>query len=87
MLEHGSVLTRKWLSELIVALKSEGFTILAVMNPQMHSSEDVYSILGLFDGEIDITERESVKEFRRFLKIKRMSSQKYLKNEIELSEN
>lgn len=87
LLEHGSVLTRKWLSELIVALKSEGFTILAVMNPQMHSSEDVYSILGLFDGEIEITERETVEEFRRFLKIKRMSRQKYLKNEIELSEN
>jgi KaiC/GvpD/RAD55 family RecA-like ATPase len=86
LLEHGVVLTRKWLSELIVALKSEGFTILAVINPQMHSSEDVHSILGLFDGEINISERETVSEFKRFLKIKRMSSQKYLKNEIELSE-
>ena len=85
LLAHGPVLTRKWLSELIVALKSEEFTILAVVNPQMHSSEDVNSILGLFDGEISITERETVREFRSFLKIKRMSSQKYLKNEIELS--
>jgi KaiC/GvpD/RAD55 family RecA-like ATPase len=83
LLEHGSVLTRKWLSELIVAMKSEGFTILAVMNPQMHSSEEVQSILGIFDGEINISERE----FRSFLKIKRMSSQRYLKNEIELSED
>jgi KaiC/GvpD/RAD55 family RecA-like ATPase len=87
LLKHGSVLTRKWLSELVVALKSEGFTTLAVINPQMHSSEEVHSILGLFDGEINISERETVKEFRSFLKIKRMSSQKYLKNEIELSED
>lgn len=87
LLEHGSVLTRKWLSELIVALKSEGFTILAVMNPQMHSSEEVHSILGLFDGEISVSERETAKELRSFLKIKRMSSQRYLKNEIELSED
>lgn len=85
LLDHGPVLTRKWLSELIVTLKSEGFTILAVINPKMHSSEDIHSILGLFDGEINISERETVKEFKRFLKITRMSSQKYLKDEIELS--
>ena len=57
------------------------------MYPQMHSSKDVHSILGLFDGEINISERETIKEFRRFLKIKRMSSQKYLKNEVDLSED
>ena len=44
------------------------------------------ALLGLFDGEIDIRETETVKEFKRYLKVKRMSNQKYLKNEILLIE-
>jgi hypothetical protein len=87
LLEHGPVQTRKWLSELLTALNSEGFTVLAVINPKMHSSEEVQAILGLFDGEINIRERETIKEFRRFIKIKRMGNQKYLKNEIVLTED
>ena len=57
------------------------------MNPQMHSPEDVQAILGLFEGEINIRERETVKELKRFLKIKRMSNKKKLKNEIVLTED
>lgn len=87
LLEHGPVRTRKWLSELLSLLYAEGFTVLAVINPKMHSSEDVQAILGLFDGEINIRERETVKELRRFIKIKRMANQKYLKNEIVLTED
>jgi KaiC/GvpD/RAD55 family RecA-like ATPase len=86
LLQHGSVVTRKWLSELITALNIDGFTILGVINPQMHSSQDVHAILGLFDGEIAIRETETVKELKRYLKIRRMSDQKYLKNEILLTE-
>jgi KaiC/GvpD/RAD55 family RecA-like ATPase len=86
LLRQGAVLTRKWLSELISALNSEGFTILGVVNSQMHVIEDVNAILGLFDGEINIRETETVKELKRYLKIKRLSNQKYLKNEILLSE-
>ena len=86
LLQHGLVITRKWLSELIATLNTNGFTILAVINSQMHSSEDVHALLGLFDGEIDIRETETVKEFKRYLKVKRMSNQKYLKNEILLIE-
>jgi KaiC/GvpD/RAD55 family RecA-like ATPase/uncharacterized membrane protein len=84
LLQHGLIITRKWLSELIATLNVEGFTILAVINPQMHSSEDVYALLGLFDGEIDIREAETVKELKRYLKVKRLSNQKYLKNEVLL---
>jgi KaiC/GvpD/RAD55 family RecA-like ATPase len=86
LLRHGSVVTRKWLSELIAALNSEGFTILAVINSQMHASEDINAILGLFEGEINIFERETEEELKRYLKIKRMGNQKYLRNEIHLTE-
>jgi len=87
LLQHGLAVTRKWLSELIATLNAAEFTILAVINSQMHSSEDVYALLGLFDGEISIRETESVKEFKRYLKVRRMSNQKYLKNEILLTED
>jgi KaiC/GvpD/RAD55 family RecA-like ATPase len=84
LLQHHAVITRKWLTELITELKSARFTTLAVIDPQMHSSEELHAILGLFDGEINICERQTEKGLERFLKIKRMSNQKYMKNETVL---
>jgi hypothetical protein len=65
-------------------LKSEGFTTLAVMNPQMHPSQEFQAILDLFDGEINIFEKETEKGPQVLLKIKRMSNYKYLDNELLL---
>jgi hypothetical protein len=62
-------------------LTSTGFTILAVVDPQMHPSEELHAILGLFDGEINIYEKGA----EQFLKIKRMSDQEYLENELLLT--
>jgi KaiC/GvpD/RAD55 family RecA-like ATPase len=84
LLQHHSVQTRRWLTELITELKSARFTTLAVIDPQMHSSEELHAILGLFEGEINICERQTEKGSERFLKIKRMSNQKYMKNETVL---
>jgi len=84
LLQYGPIRTRKWLTHIISLLESEGFTILAVINPKMHSSEDSNAILGLFDGEIIINEIEPKKGYEMRLKIKRMNNQKYLKDEILL---
>jgi len=84
LLQHRAVRTRRWLTDLITELKSRGFTTLAVMNPQMHSSQEVHAILGLFDGEINIYEKESVKGLEKFLKIKKMYNQRYLESELPL---
>jgi KaiC/GvpD/RAD55 family RecA-like ATPase len=65
-------------------LKSEGFTTLAVIDPQVHPSEELHAILGLFDGEINIYEKETEKGSGRYLKVKRMSDQKYLEDELLL---
>jgi hypothetical protein len=62
-------------------LKSNGFTALAVVDPQMHPPEELHAILGLFDGEINICEKGA----EQFLKIKRMSDQEYIKNELLLT--
>jgi tetratricopeptide (TPR) repeat protein/KaiC/GvpD/RAD55 family RecA-like ATPase len=84
LLQHHAVQTRKWLAALITELKSMGFTTLAVVDPRMHPPEELYAILGLFDGEVDIRERETEKGTARFLKIKRMSNQEYLEDELLL---
>jgi predicted ATPase/KaiC/GvpD/RAD55 family RecA-like ATPase len=86
LLQHGAVQTRKWMTELLTQLRSAGFTTLAVIDPQMHPSEQLHAILGLFDGEVNIREAETEKGLARFLKVKRMSNQKYLKDEMLLSE-
>jgi hypothetical protein len=52
----------------------------------MHPSEQLHAILGLFEGEVNIREAETEKGLARFLKVKRLSSQKYLKEETRLTE-
>jgi predicted ATPase/KaiC/GvpD/RAD55 family RecA-like ATPase len=84
LLQHHAVETRRWLTALMTKLKSEGFTTLAVMNPQMHPSQEFQAILDLFDGEINIREKETEKGTGRFLKIQKMSGQKYLEDEMLL---
>jgi len=80
LLQHQTVQTRRWLTDLITELRARGFTTLAVMNPLMHPPRDVQAILGLFEGEITLKERGS----QKFLKINRMYNQQYLDSELPL---
>jgi KaiC/GvpD/RAD55 family RecA-like ATPase len=84
LLQHHAVQTRRWLTDLIPELRSRGFTTLAVLNPQMHPSEEVHAVLDLFEGEISIYEKETEKGLEKFLKIKKMTNQKYLRDELLL---
>jgi KaiC/GvpD/RAD55 family RecA-like ATPase len=83
LLQHHAVQTRRWLTDLIPELRSRRFTTLAVMNPQMHPSEEVHALLDLFEGEINIYEKET-EVSEKFVKIKKMHNQKYLDSEIPL---
>jgi KaiC/GvpD/RAD55 family RecA-like ATPase len=85
LLQHHAVNTRRWLSALLPTLKSKGFTILAVVDSQMHPVEELQAVLGLFDGEISIYEKETGKGSARFLKVKRLSNQKYSRDEAILT--
>jgi len=84
LLQHHAVQTRRWLSALIPELRSKGFTTLAVIDPQMHPPQESHAILNLFEGEISVYERETEKGLEKFLKIKKMTNQKYLENELPL---
>ena len=84
LLQHHAVQTRRCLSALIPGLQSAGFTILAVLDLEMHSPQESRAVLDLFDGETSIYEKQTEKGSERYLKIKRMSDQKYLENELLL---
>jgi KaiC/GvpD/RAD55 family RecA-like ATPase len=85
LLQHHAVITRKWLSGLLQDLRSRGFTTLAVINPHMHSPEEVQAILGLFEGEIRVYERETAKGTETFLKVRKLYNQRYLETELLLT--
>ena len=61
-----------------------GFVLVTADDPGMHSSQDVRAILDLFDGEINIYEKETIEGPRKCLKIKKMTNQEYLENELPL---
>jgi tetratricopeptide (TPR) repeat protein/KaiC/GvpD/RAD55 family RecA-like ATPase len=85
LLQHHAVNTRRWLSALLTTLKLKGFTILAVVDPSMHPAEELQAILGVFDGEIRVTEKETPEGTKRTLKIRKLINQKYSDKEIILN--
>lgn len=84
LLQHHAVTTRRWLTSLIPKFKSRGFTTLAVMNPHMHSSQEVQALLDLFQGEIHVYKRKTEKGLKGFLRIEKMYNQEYQEDEIYL---
>jgi KaiC/GvpD/RAD55 family RecA-like ATPase len=85
LLQHHAVVTRKWLSGILPDLRSKGFTTLAVVNPHMQPQEEVQAILGLFEGEIKISEKETEKGIGKILRIRKLYNQRYLENELTLT--
>ncbi len=84
LLQHKARETRRWLAGVLSEFKSNGFTVLAILNPQMHSFEEAQAILDLFDGEISIFEKETENGQERYLRIRRMHDQKYLDTDMLL---
>lgn len=84
LLQHHAVQTRRWLTSLITEVESAGFTTLAVMDPRIHPSEELYAILGLFDGEISLYEKQTGHGPEKYLKINKMSNTEYQESELPL---
>ena len=51
----------------------------------MHPPEEVQAILGLFEGEIRISEKETLKGTEKVLAIRKLHSKRYLENEVTLT--
>jgi KaiC/GvpD/RAD55 family RecA-like ATPase/tetratricopeptide (TPR) repeat protein len=85
LLQHHAVVTRKWLASLIPELRTKGFTTLAVLDPEMHTSQEVRAILDLFEGEINIYEKKTEDTAEKSLRIRKMQNCKYSRKELHLS--
>ena len=85
LLQHHAVTTRRWLNALLSTLKSKGFTVLGVIDPRMHPPEEAQAILSLFEGEISIVEKETPQGTKQTLRVKRLSNQKFIDNELAIS--
>ena len=82
LVKHGTNTTREWISGLITDLGAKGFTMLAVMNPAMHPSDQANAILDLLDGEIRITQSDDPLDCKKSILVKKLRNQDYIKNPI-----
>jgi len=76
-----------WFSDFVARRKAEGFTVLAFLNPLVASSEEIQILSDLFDGVIEIYEKEIKEMPRRFLVIKKMYGQRPSKSELMLDKD
>lgn len=76
--------TRKWLMELIPKMKSQNFTILAVLNPYMHPKEESHAIVDLFDGHIEMSEKQD-DESGMNLKMRKLFNQRYMSKQVSVT--
>jgi KaiC/GvpD/RAD55 family RecA-like ATPase len=87
LLEHKALTTRKWLDDFIGKRKAEGFTVLGTLNPLLSSKQDSQTIVDLFDGIIEIYEKELRERSRRFLIVKKMYGRRYVETELMLDKD
>ena len=80
--DYGSNTTRKWISDLITNYGAKGFTMLAIVNPRMHASEELYAVIDLFDGEISITQSDNPPDCKKSILVKKLRNKDYIKNPI-----
>ena len=84
LLRHKTLQTRKWLTELLERLRSKGITTLTVLNPYMHASEEVQAVVDLFDGNLEIIEKDVEGQLQKFLRIKWMHGVEAVAKELPL---
>jgi KaiC/GvpD/RAD55 family RecA-like ATPase/tetratricopeptide (TPR) repeat protein len=85
LISYKAEATRRWISELITDLGSKGFTMLAVMDPSTHPTDQANAVLNLFDGEIELTQKEDPLEYKKSVRVKKLRNQDYIKNPICLT--
>jgi KaiC/GvpD/RAD55 family RecA-like ATPase len=82
MLAQKMLMTRKWVSDLLPRFESWGFTVLGVFNPGLHSNEEVQGLIELFNGYVQIQEKDYQGKARKLIAVRKMADLQY--NEAEL---
>ena len=85
LVDYGLKTTRKWIEELTTDLVSKGFTILAVLDPNMHPPDQANAVINLFDGEIELMQTEDPLECKKSIRIRKLRNQDYIRNPICLT--
>lgn len=84
LLRHKAIMTRRWLTEFLAKRKGQQFTTICILNPAIASKEEAGRVTDLFDGIIEIYEKESEGRLKRFLAIRKMYGQDYSESELLL---
>ncbi|MEM2982185.1 MAG: DNRLRE domain-containing protein [Candidatus Bathyarchaeia archaeon] len=85
LLQHGPAATRKWLLDYVSRMKSRSLTTIATINSKMHPKEELEALLDIFDGQIEIWEKETERGFQRFMRIKRMYNVNYVDETLSIA--
>lgn len=86
LVQNDVVTTRRWLSEVLSILKENGFTVLAIINSEMHRDQDLEAITSLFEGQVTLYHKETQRGTQTFLKINRINNQEYFKQAKSVSQ-
>ncbi len=84
LLRHKALQTRKWLTELLERLRVKGITTFAVLNPYMHAAEEAQAVTDLFDGNLEIIEKQTEEGLKKLIRIKWMHGIETIENEFLL---
>lgn len=81
LLHHGAQTTRRWISDIVSRIRARGFTILGAINPSMHKKEDAEAVTSVFDGEIEIFDKEIDGNRQKFIAVRRFYGHKHMDEE------
>lgn len=84
LLMHETRVVRRWLMDLLTMFKQLNITTLSTLDPGMHSSDEVRIIVDLFEGNLDITEKQVEETTKTMLRVKRLYNKKYQNVDLEL---
>jgi KaiC/GvpD/RAD55 family RecA-like ATPase len=85
LLTHETRVVRRWLMDLLTMFKHRNVTSISTLDPEMHSRDEARTIIDLFDGHMEISEKKVNDELRKVLTIKRLYNKKYLERDLYLS--
>ncbi len=82
MLSGDAKTVRLWLSDFLEKLKYKGFSIIAHVDPLLHSKDDVAIVETVFDGQLDVEEDKRTGD--KHIRIRRLPGIDYGKGRIRI---
>lgn len=84
LLNQKLLTTRKWVTDLLPRLQEWDFTVLGAFNPSLHSKEDVEGLTDIFNGYLEVSDKELEGTTRKVIIARKMLQLKYADKELLL---